>query len=138
MSHDIRTPMNAIIGFSDIIAEHPDDEEIVKNAISKIQASGEILLKIINDVLDLSKIESGKAEIVEMVTDLKQMEENLKMMLEYSIQKGMIDFKVEDQIENPLVWCDATKLQQVLVNVLNNAVNLPQREERSHLAASRE
>ena len=122
MSHDIRTPMNAIIGFSDIIAEHPDDEEIVKNAISKIQASGEILLKIINDVLDLSKIESGKAEIVEMVTDLKQMEENLKMMLEYSIQKGMIDFKVEDQIENPLVWCDATKLQQVLVNVLNNAV----------------
>ena len=58
MSHDIRTPMNAIIGFSDIIAEHPDDEEIVKNAIFKIQASGEILLKIINDVLDLSKIES--------------------------------------------------------------------------------
>ena len=122
MSHDIRTPMNAIIGFSDIIAKHPDDDEVVKNAISKIQASGEILLKIINDVLDLSKIESGKAEIVEMVTDLKQMEENLKMMLEYSIQKGMIDFKVEDQIENPLVWCDATKLQQVLVNVLNNAV----------------
>lgn len=122
MSHDIRTPMNAIIGFSDIIAKHPDDEEVVKNAISKIQASGEILLKIINDVLDLSKIESGKAEIVETVTDLKQMEENLKMMLEYSIQKGMIDFKVEDQIENPLVWCDATKLQQVLVNVLNNAV----------------
>ena len=81
MSHDIRTPMNAIIGFSDIIAEHPDDEEIVKNAISKIQASGEILLKIINDVLDLSKIESGKAENVETVTDLKQMEENLKMML---------------------------------------------------------
>ena len=64
-------PMNAIIGFSDIIAEHPDDEEIVKNAISKIQASGEILPKIINDVLDLSKIESGKAEIVEMVTDLE-------------------------------------------------------------------
>ena len=122
MSHDIRTPMNAIIGFSDIIAKHPDDEEVVKNAISKIQASGEILLKIINDVLDLSKIESGKAEIVETVTDLKQMEENLKMMLEYSIQKGMIEFKVEDQIENPLVWCDATKLQQVLVNVLNNAV----------------
>lgn len=122
MSHDIRTPMNAIIGFSDIIAKHPDDEEVVKNAISKIQASGEILLKIINDVLNLSKIESGKAEIVETVTDLKQMEENLKMMLEYSIQKGMIDFKVEDQIENPLVWCDATKLQQVLVNVLNNAV----------------
>ena len=135
MSHDIRTPMNCnnreyvikavaekgkLLEFA--APEFHDDEEIVKNAISKIQASGEILLKIINDVLDLSKIESGKAEIVEMVTDLKQMEENLKMMLEYSIQKGMIDFKVEDQIENPLVWCDTTKLQQVLVNVLNNAV----------------
>ena len=122
MSHDIRTPMNAILGFSDIIAKHPDDEEVVKNAITKIQASGDILLKIINDVLDLSKIESGKAEIVETVTDLKQMEEKLEMMLEYSIQKGAIDFKVEDQIENPLVWCDATKLQQILVNVLSNAV----------------
>ena len=50
----------------------------------------------------------------------------------------MIDFKVEDQIENPLVWCDATKLQQVLVNVLNNAVKFTPAEERSHLAASRE
>ena len=127
---DDYTGVRVIKALSKIEAEQKSfqniNEEIVKNAISKIQASGEILLKIINDVLDLSKIESGKAEIVEMVTDLKQMEENLKMMLEYSIQKGMIDFKVEDQIENPLVWCDATKLQQVLVNVLNNAVKFTQ------------
>ena len=122
MSHDIRTPMNAIIGFSDIIAKHPDDEAIVKNAITKIQASGDILLKIINDVLDLSKIESGKAEITETVTDLKQIEEKLEMMLEYSIKNGRIDFRIENQMTNPLVWCDAIKLQQILVNVLNNAV----------------
>ena len=122
MSHDIRTPMNAIIGFADIIAKHPDDEIVVRNAITKIQASGDVLLKIINDVLDLSKIESGKAEVVETVTDLEQMTEKLEMMLEYSINKGKIDFRVESHIENRLVWCDATKLQQILVNVLNNAV----------------
>ena len=122
MSHDIRTPMNAIIGFADIIAKHPDDEVVVRNAVTKIQASGDVLLKIINDVLDLSKIESGKAEVVETVTDLEQMTEKLEMMLEYSINKGKIDFRVESHIENRLVWCDATKLQQILVNVLNNAV----------------
>ncbi len=122
MSHDIRTPMNAIIGFADIIAKHPGDEGVVKNAVTKIQASGDILLKIINDVLDLSRIESGKTEVVETVTDLEQLIEKLKMMLEYSINKGKIDFRVESHIENPLIWCDATKVQQVLVNVLNNAV----------------
>lgn len=87
MSHDIRTPMNAIIGFADIIAKHPDDEVVVRNAVTKIQASGDVLLKIINDVLDLSKVESGKAEVVETVTDLEQMTEKLEMMLEYSINK---------------------------------------------------
>ena len=122
MSHDIRTPMNAIIGFADIIAKHPDDEVVVRNAVTKIQASGDVLLKIINDVLDLSKIESGKAEVVETITDLEQMTEKLEMMLEYSINKGKIDFRVESHIENRLVWCDATKLQQILVNILNNAV----------------
>lgn len=124
MSHDIRTPMNAIIGFADIIAKHPDDEVVVRNAVTKIQASGDVLLKIINDVLDLSKIESGKAEVVETITDLEQMTEKLEMMLEYSINKGKIDFRVESHIENRLVWCDATKLQQILVNILNNAVKL--------------
>ena len=121
ISHEIRTPLNAIIGMNYLLKQSWTDP-VQESYLRKMELSAKNLLSIINDVLDLSKIESGKAEIVEMVTDLKQMEENLKMMLEYSIQKGMIDFKVEDQIENPLVWCDATKLQQVLVNVLNNAV----------------
>lgn len=122
MSHDIRTPMNAIIGFSNIIARHPEDEELVRNAIGKIQASGDILLKIINDVLDLSRIESGKIELEESVTDLNTMEEHLEMMLEYSLQKGKIHFQYINHLKNPCVWCDATKLQQILLNVLNNAI----------------
>lgn len=122
MSHDIRTPMNAILGFSDIIAKHPDDETVVRDAVAKIHASGDILMKIINDVLDLSKIESGKLQVEETVTDLQQLSANLEKMLEYSMEKGGIKFEVISEIENPYVWCDVTKLQQVLVNILNNAV----------------
>ena len=122
MSHDIRTPMNAIIGFSNIIARHPEDEEMVRNAISKIQASGDILLRIINDVLDLSRIESGKIDLEESITDLNQMEQRMEMMLEYSLQKGKIHFHYINHMKNPYVWCDATKLQRVLLNVLNNAI----------------
>ena len=122
MSHDIRTPMNAILGFSDIIAKHPDDETVVRDAVAKIHASGDILMKIINDVLDLSKIESGKLQVEETVTDLQQVSANLEKMLEYSMEKGGIKFEVISEIENPYVWCDVTKLQQVLVNILNNAV----------------
>ena len=122
MSHDIRTPMNAILGFSDIIAKHPDDEAVVRNAVTKIQASGEVLMKLINDVLDLSKIESGKLTLEEIATDLKQMSEKLKMMMEYSMQKKQIQFQIINELHHPYVWCDATKLQQILVNILNNAV----------------
>lgn len=122
MSHDIRTPMNAIMGFSDIIAKNPGDESTVRNAVAKIQASGDILLTIINDVLDLSKIESGKTKIEEAATNLEDVSQHLTMMMEYGIKKKNIEFQVIDDLKNPYVWCDATKLQQILVNVLNNAV----------------
>ena len=122
MSHDIRTPMNAILGFSDMIARHPEDETIVRNAVAKIQASGDILLKIINDVLDLSKLDSGRIHLEETPVDLEQMAQKMETMLEYSMEKGGIAFEIINTMEHPCVWCDATKLQQVLVNILNNAV----------------
>ena len=122
MSHDIRTPMNAILGFSDIIARHPDDETIVRDAVAKIHSSGDILMKIINDILDLSKLESGKFQLEKKVADLNQLSETLKDMLEYSMKKGGIEFTVVNEVQNPYVWCDIVKLQQILVNILNNAV----------------
>lgn len=122
MSHDIRTPMNAILGFSDMIAKHPDDEAVVRNAVAKIQASGDVLMKLINDVLDLSKIESGKLSLEESATDLEQISEKMRMMLEYSMEKKHIQFEIINGLENPYVWCDTTKLQEILVNTLNNAV----------------
>lgn len=122
MSHDIRTPMNAILGFAGMIAKNPGDETLVRDAVKKIQASGDVLLTIINDVLDLSKIESGKLEVEESATDLREMAEHMHMMMEYSIKTKKIDFQIINKLKDPYVWCDATKLQQVLVNVLNNAV----------------
>ena len=122
MSHDIRTPMNAILGFADIIARQPGDEAVVRDAVAKIQASGGVLMKIINDVLDLSKIESGKLQIDEENVDLMEMTENLELMLEYSIKKKNIHFQVINRLRHSYVLADSTKLQQVLVNILNNAV----------------
>ena len=122
MSHDIRTPMNAILGFSDIIAKHPGEEDVVRNAVTKIQASGEVLMRLINDVLDLSKIESGKLTVEETATDLNQMSKRLNMMLEYSMEKKNIQFQILNEWQHSCVWCDATKVEQILVNILNNAV----------------
>ena len=122
MSHDIRTPMNAIMGFSNIIEKNPEDVEAVRNAVGKIQASGEVLLKIINDVLDLSKLESGKTELKETVVNLPAMMDSLGQMLEYDMRKKNIQFELHREIADPYVICDDTKLQQILVNVLSNAV----------------
>ena len=102
MSHDIRTPMNAILGFADIIAKHPDDEAVVRNAVTKIQASGEVLMKLINDVLDLSRIESGKLTLEETAVDLKQISEKLNMIMEYSMEKKHIQFQIISELQNPL------------------------------------
>ena len=122
MSHDIRTPMNAILGFSNVIAQHPGDEAVVRDAVTKIQASGDVLMKIINDVLDLSRIESGKLQLEEASVNLPSIAAHLQMMLTYSIEKKSIHFEIQNQLQHPYVWCDTTKLQQILVNILNNAV----------------
>lgn len=121
MSHDIRTPMNAILGFADIIAKNPGNEQMVQDSISKIQASGDILLHIINDVLELSKIENGAVKIEEKVLDLNQMIERLRLMFAFSMKRDGLDFEIKTDIQNEYIWCDETKLQQILVNIISNA-----------------
>lgn len=121
MSHDIQTPMNAILGFAGMIERNPEDVENVKNAVGKIKASGDILLKIINDILDLSRLESGKMQVSNSVLNLEEMAKNLKLMLTYTLEKKQIDLEIRTEMENPYVWCDETKLQQIMVNELSNA-----------------
>lgn len=103
--------------------KNPEDVETVKNAVAKIHASGDILMKIINDVLDLSKLESGKAELRETVVCLPELIEKLSHMLKYSMEQKKIAFQVVCEITNPYVVCDETKLQQILVNVISMEID---------------
>ena len=122
MSHDIRTPINAILGFADIIDRHPDDEERVRDAVGKIKSSGLVLLNLINDVLDLTKIENDKMQLNEAPADLDKMAEKLNELFAPAMKQGGLNFEILQSISHPYVLCDEGKLQRILVNVINNAV----------------
>ncbi len=122
MSHDIRTPMNAIIGFAEIIAQNTGDKEVVERSVQKILKSGDVLLKLINDILDLSKIESGKTTLDLTAVDLNTEIENLSVMFSESTEQAGVNFVVLKNIENRYVLCDNIKLSQIMVNILSNAV----------------
>ncbi|MGN0670290.1 MAG: PAS domain-containing sensor histidine kinase, partial [Oscillospiraceae bacterium] len=122
MSHDIRTPMNAIIGFAEIIAQNTGDKETVERSVKKILKSGDVLLKLINDILDLSKIESGKATLDLTAVDLNTEIENLSVMFSESTEQAGVNFVVVKNIANRYVLCDNIKLSQIMVNIISNAV----------------
>ena len=122
MSHDIRTPMNAIVGMTAIAAAHIDDRKQVENCLRKITLSSKHLLGLINDVLDLSKIESGKLTLTTEQISLKEVVEGIVNIMQPQVKtkKQTFDIHVENILtEN--VWCDGVRLNQVLLNLLSNA-----------------
>ena len=123
MSHDIRTPMNAIIGFTSLAAEHLDDREIIRDYLGKISTSGKHLLSLINDVLDMSRIESGSAKIEKTNIHLSDILEDLKTIILESVhakqQKLLI--KMQDVVHEDIIT-DKLRLTQVLLNIISNAV----------------
>lgn len=123
MSHDIRTPMNAIVGFSAIASAHLDDKERVADCIAKITASGRHLLSIINEVLDMSRIESGKIKLLEKRVRLSViLRDFMDMMLEQANAKDLrLSLKTGDLLHD-YVYADEAKLQRVLLNLVGNAV----------------
>lgn len=121
MSHDIRTPLNAILGFSKIISDDPSNVASVQNAVGKIQLSGDVLLSLVDDVLDLSRIENGKLRLEPVPTDLNMVGHALETMFTQGMQNAGIDFRVTADLRTPLVLCDTGKLRQILVNLLGNA-----------------
>ena len=123
MSHDIRTPMNAIIGFTNIAATHLDERERVKDALDKIRTSSNHLLSLINDVLDMSRIESGRITISENRCDLREIAENIQGIMLPQMAGKRLDFKVDMKtVVNNEVYCDETRVTQILLNLLSNAV----------------
>ena len=122
MSHDIRTPMNAIVGMTAIAAAHIDDRKQVENCLRKITLSSKHLLGLINDVLDMSKIESGKLTLTTEQISLKEVVEGIVNIMQPQVKtkKQTFDIHVENILtEN--VWCDGVRLNQVLLNLLSNA-----------------
>ena len=122
MSHDIRTPINAILGFTDMIDRNPGDEAQVVNAVGKIKNSGQVLLNLINDVLDLTRIENGKLELEESDIDLTALVKDMETLFLPSVEQKGIALTIWQEVADPYVHCDEGKLQRILVNIINNAV----------------
>ena len=123
MSHDIRTPMNAIIGYTNIAIDRIDDKEMVENSLQKIAASSQYLLSLINDVLDMSKIESGKIQLNENNCNLNQIFERIADLTRSQAGKKSLRISFNtDKIRHPYVVADELRLEQVLINIAGNAV----------------
>lgn len=123
MSHDIRTPMNAIIGFTSLAATHIENTEQVRDYLSKITTSSNHLLSLINDVLDMSRIESGKVKIEEKEASLPEIMHDLKTIVQTDITSRQLEFYIDTvDVVNEHVLCDKLRLNQILLNLLSNAM----------------
>ena len=121
MSHDIRTPMNAIVGMTAIATAHIDDKDQVQNCLKKIALSGKHLLGLINDVLDMAKIESGKMTLTVDMVSLREVIEAIVGIVQPQVKGKNQSFEVHiDHILCEDVYCDSVRLNQVLLNLLSN------------------
>ena len=123
MSHDIRTPMNAIIGFTTLAISNIDDTERVKDYLAKTLASSNHLLSLINDVLDMSRIESGKIHLEEVEVNLSDVLHDLKTIVSGQIFAKQLELYMDVMdVTDEDVYCDKTRLNQILLNLLSNAI----------------
>ena len=122
MSHDIRTPMNAIIGFSDLLEKHLDDKEKVHDYIKKIQLSGSFLLSLINYVMEMARIESGKATLRTEVGDAQELLGALNAVFEPAVEKKRLKYNCTLDVEHRFIICDVTKVREIVLNIISNSV----------------
>ncbi len=121
VSHDVRTPMNAIQGFAKIIEQSPEDEKTVAITIKKIRQASDVLMKLLNDVLEISRIEKGKDQLEPVRTNLIEHSEKLRSMFFERISSSQIDFLVDNKVEDAVVLVDELKLTRIGMNLLSNA-----------------
>ena len=123
MSHDIRTPMNAVIGFATLAAANVDNTEKVKDYLAKILSAGNHLLSLINDILDMRRIESGRIHLEETEANLSDMLHDIKTIISGQIHAKQLELYMDViDVTDEDVYCDKTRLNQVLLNLLSNAI----------------
>ena len=123
MSHDIRTPMNAIIGFTNLALRHFDNRMQVKDSLEKVLTSSNHLLGLINDILDMSRIESGRVEVAQQECNLSDLIHNLIHIIQPQINAKQQKFQIDAfKVKNEDVYADPLKINQILINILSNAV----------------
>ena len=123
MSHDIRTPMNAIIGFTSLAATHIDNREQVLDYLKKISTSSQHLLSLINDVLDMSRIESGKVKIDEKAVHLPDLVHDVRSIIQPNVSAKRLSLFIDTMdVENEDIITDPLRLNQILLNILSNAI----------------
>ncbi len=123
MSHDIRTPMNAIVGFTALAVTHIDNKEQVEEYLKKIMTSGNHLLSLINDVLDMSRIESGKIHLDEQSCNLPEILQGLRNIIQADVHAKQLELYMDAMdVMDEDIYCDKLRLNQVLLNLLGNAV----------------
>nr|WP_300851198.1 response regulator [uncultured Acetatifactor sp.] len=123
MSHDIRTPMNAIVGFTALAITHIDNKEQIEEYLKKIMTSGNHLLSLINDVLDMSRIESGKMRLDEQECSLPDILHGLRNIIQADIRAKQLEFYIDAvDVSHEEIYCDKLRLNQVLLNLLGNSI----------------
>ncbi len=122
MSHDIRTPMNAIIGFTTLLEKHLDDKKAMQNYIAKIKTSNEFLLSLINNVLEMARIESGKESLDESHENIHEFLQSVFILFDSQMQQKDVKFIKSIEVKHPDVIFDQTKMREILLNLLSNAL----------------
>lgn len=139
MSHEIRTPMNAIMGMTQIAAEHTEDSLFVSDCLQKSQEASKYLLSLINDILDMARIESGKIQLAEQAFSTQALFESIHMMITTQAQLSGVqyDYVFSSDIEDSFIG-DETRIKQILINILNNAVKFNKKNGRVKLTVGQE
>ena len=122
MSHDIRTPMNAIVGFSGLLEKNLQNERKAKEYLEKIQSSGNLLLRIINQVLEMARIESGTAVLQLKAEDMDALFHRVNTVFEEDVRKKNLQYHAVLDVRHHYVVCDQTKLQEIMMNIISNAI----------------
>ena len=122
MSHDIRTPMNAIIGFSDLLEKHIDEKDRAVDYIAKIKFSSSFLLSLINSVLEMARIESGKASLKIELGSYSGLINSLDAVFEPSLKSKNLSYLCYNTVEHDAILCDRTKIREILLNIISNSI----------------